>query len=154
MTFTLSNFVTTEDRQPDGRTWFLVDAAVAYPETIARLREFLTGDELPAELMGSSNPDVAPAAGARLAISRIRQLPDEAFDWALIPFEKFSADPRNHENTVEVQGRLVSPIICRALALELARLWFTRALKLQHGPIGVHISNAPAFKLGANVAVT
>jgi hypothetical protein len=126
--------VTPENRGPAamGYKWFAADRSIVYPATVARIIEAIRAPELPAELIGSSNPDIDPKLSARTHRDRVAAAPARCWDLALRPLSEFkpgSAD--DHEL-----------LLLRAQGLDLARLWFTRALKLAvGGPIGIHYLN-------------
>lgn len=126
-----------EKRPGSGYSWFECNPEIIYPQVIARILEVLKSGEFPNELVdNNSDFDVDPRSVARLYLSDARKIPAEAWKYALQPRDKFQDQEK---------------IIMRAEALHLARLWFTQALHVQIGgngtPMGVHWTDAPAFKL-------
>lgn len=121
-----------EAGQADGYNVFEIDPAEVYPAVIAHIVEVVSGAEEPTELV-DVNPTfgVDPYLAARSYTSKAKALPASAFDLALVDRDDVS------DADVEL----------RAAALELARLWFTRALKNLKAPVFIRIKNRPAFRL-------
>lgn len=119
------------EERADSVPWYATQPAVMYPATIARIGEVIASGEMPPELVGSSNPEADPMAAAREYRLQARRLPAEAWKLAAAPAP---SDPEKRR--------------VRAEALELARKWFTRALKLAVGKsLGLHILKDPGFRL-------
>ena len=116
-------------------TWLAVKPSDLYPATIARMREVKAKDlRVPAELVGSSDPDGNPQEAARMYAAKVKRFPTAAFVWALKPRGEFA------DNSEDLQIRNV--------VLEIARKWFTRALKLKvKGRLGLHIVKDVDWKL-------
>ena len=117
---------------------FTFEPAVIYPATIARILEVLKDGSLPTELIDKKlNPDVDPRSAALMHRSRIKAIPEEAWDLALKPRSEFTDSPDD-----------AALVAMRADALEAARLWFTRALKNEVGkPVGIHILRDDDYRL-------
>ena len=77
---------------------------------------------------------VSPGAGAMMYVRDSKQVNPNAWGWALKPRKSFTK---------------AEQIGARALALELARRWFTRALHMQMKgePIGLAISKNEDYRL-------
>ena len=122
-----------ERRKDHGAVWFQVKASQLYPMMIQRMKEALNEKKLPEELIGSSNPDITPSAAARKFMNELKELVNnfsgdtkEMANCALVPFDRcFDLKPSTRD--------------LRNKALELARRWFTRALKLKVNKLGLHI---------------
>jgi len=99
--------------------WFAVEPAVMYPATIERVLDCLDG-EAPTEL--------GDAAGSIMGMAS--QVPPAAWDLALSPAPE-------DKGLREV----------RAAALEVARLWFTQAMQVIHGTLGIHITKNEDYRL-------
>lgn len=126
------------DMKAAGYEPFVFEPAVIYPATIARIKQVLKDGSLPTELIDKNlNPDVDPRSAALMHRSRIRAIPEEAWDLALKPRSEFTDSPDD-----------AGLLVIRADALEAARLWFTRALKNEVGkPVGVHILKDDDYRL-------
>jgi len=116
-------------------TWLAVKPSDLYPAMIARMQEVKAkGIRVPAELVGSSDPDGNPQEAARMYAAKVKRFPDGAFAMALKPRGDFA------DNAEDLQIRNV--------VLEIARKWFTRAAKLKtKGKLGLHILGDPNWKL-------
>lgn len=125
------------DRSDAGATWYEVKPAKVYPATVKRILEVMKEGILPKELLDyspSRDPMVSPGAGAMMYVRDARQINPEAWGWALKPREEFTK---------------AEEIGSRALALELARRWFTRALHMtmEGEPIGIRITEDEKYRL-------
>ena len=123
------------DKASAGRYTVIVDPAVIYPETIKRIKEVIDkkiGPDKVVELHGSSNPLCAPGAAAAKWLGDVKKVDKKIWDLALMPRDK-------------VHGR--EDIAKRAVALELARGWFTRALKAKHCPLAIQITKNEKYRL-------
>lgn len=136
--FNIFDFAIKSDR-PDlvaqGYAPYEVDPATVYPATIARIQAVLESGELPQELIDTApiDPRIAPAQGAQLLINEALKVKHEGWTNALLPRQQFTKK---------------SEIEARALALEVARRWFTRALHLAAGqPVGLQILKDETYKL-------
>jgi len=124
---------TPEDRPNASRKWYAVAASALYPATIARILECLDGDGYPSELVGDrGNIDVDPNAAARMYLSRARALNSRAWRDAL-------EEPNPRHGAARAAER--------AAALEIARGWFTRAIKLRVENPGLHILADRTYRL-------
>lgn len=132
--FNVLDFCTVEKREDPAYVWYAVIPSTIYPATLARIQEVLSaGIALPDELIGSANLEVAPADGAKQLMRMAKAVP--AIGWSL------ALRPRN-----EVTDK--SQIEARAAALECARRWFTKALKLKVArPLGLRIVKDDAYRL-------
>lgn len=131
--------VTEEEREDAGRTWYAVDPAVMYPAVIERIRQVIDEEIVPPELvdaLDSLTPGIDPTAAALRIVNRCKKVSSAAWGNALKPRSDFGS--ASSKDVVE-----------RAEALECARAYFTRALKKQVSPLGIHILNDPAYKLEA-----
>lgn len=135
MAYQITELCLPEERE-DEMSWFAFDPAKVYPATVARIKQVIDEELLPGditELLGSTHPEVSIDEAAKTYLRKAKQLPPEAFELALTPREDVTS---------------AKDIEMRALTLELARLWFTRALKAHtKEPVGVHILNDPDFRL-------
>ena len=125
--FDVMELVVREDRPGSDREWFAVDADVLYPAMVKRIREAVAENGLPQELVDVApvSIEVDPAAAARRYYKRAKKVEEIAWINALRPRDDFADD---------------SPVLVgRTEALELARMWFTRALKNGRGAVGIHI---------------
>ena len=151
---------------PAGVVPLLFDPEVVYPATIARIREVLKGSPT-ATIHELVNPDdlIMSAETMKTTHGRIRSLPERAWDDALKSVEdvvadiglegmnaavaiKFSSDLANAMGgMVDIDPSITARLENRAKALEAARLWATRAAKIEHKLIFIKITNAPRFRL-------
>lgn len=108
-----------------------------YPKMVAWVRTAAAHEELPPELVDSViKAEVDPLLAARRYKAYAKRIPDISWSDALVPVNIIAAT---------TQERLSA----RADALELCRLWFTRAMKNQAGgPIKIHILKDERFALG------
>lgn len=136
--------VTETPREADpGVRWFTADPAVLYPAMVKRIRAALAEEPdgslasrlgVPQELVGADHPDADPLAAGRRLAAAARKMGDR-LDLALEPF----SDAQKWEDWERAD---------RNAALELCRLWFTRALQLAvGGPAGLRITKNDAYKL-------
>ena len=148
--FDAKSIVKPEDRQIPERstggerpgfeyTWFTCVPEIIYPAVIARIREVLKSGEFPNELVDLNSPaESDPRGVARTYLAQAKELPSEAWKWALQEHDRF------------YKNYLSTEIAMRRQALDIARRWFTQALHVQHGgdgtPMGVHWTNNPAFR--------
>lgn len=127
--------LTTREERGDGYETYAVLPSVMYPATIERILSLLDGGELPQELVENhAAVEVDPRGVARLYLADARAIPAQAWKWALQKREQFTAGG-------EIQAR--------AMALEVARRWFTQALHVQRAgkAIRVHILRDEAYRL-------
>lgn len=124
-----------EQRDVAGPPWVSVHPADLYPAVIDRIRHCLATDlKYPPELVDiDPQPGIDPWRAAGNYVAAARRLPPQAWDDALADLAELGTDP----------NRLAD----RRTALELARLWFTRALKNRVRPIGLHLTADPQFRL-------
>ncbi len=111
--------VSVERKKEKDRRWFEADPAKMYPATITRIKQVIKQGILPSELLDYSSdrdPMVSPGAGAMMYVRDAKQVNANAWTWALKPRSGFTK---------------AEQIGVRALALEIARRWFTRALHMQ-----------------------
>ena len=109
---------------------FLLPARVGRLEMIARIREIRETGELPAELAGADNPETDPNQAPRYYRAAARRLANEALEAALAPRPEDASQAKLREQV-----------------LELARKWFTRAMKLRVKPLGLHMLDDPTYRL-------
>ncbi|MBN1286436.1 MAG: hypothetical protein JXB47_13640 [Anaerolineae bacterium] len=127
--FDVMEFVTVDAARSDAvRTWYEADPNRAYPAVIARIRAALELGGLPEELIDrAGDPLVAPGLAARNFVEEARAISPGAWDDALAP--RASLGAKDHARRA-----------ARRAALELARKWFTAALRAAAGqPVGLHI---------------
>lgn len=125
------------DRTDGDVTWFEVKPAKIFPATVKRILQVIEEGILPKELLDYSpqrDPMVSPGAGAMMYVRDAKQINPEAWGWALKSRKEFTK---------------AEEIGARALALELARRWFTRALHMtmKGGPIGLRITADEKYRL-------
>ncbi len=121
----------------DKREWYEVVPSKIYPATVERIKQVMKEGVLPKELLDHSldrDPMVAPGTGAMMYVRDARQVNVSAWEWALQPRSDFTK---------------AEQIGARALALEIARRWFTRALHMQmkSEPIGIVITKDENYRL-------
>lgn len=135
--FDLEYFSTKKLDKVMGEYYELVPS-VFYPRMASWIQKSLEADELPGELIDTViRPDIDPLLAARRYRNFARRVSDLAWADVGIPVEVIAA-------TMD-QKRIAE----RADALELCRLWFTRALKNQMAaPVKIHITRDPAYRLG------
>lgn len=121
--------------------YFELTPAEFYPAMVAHIREAIQSPDLPAELVDRDvNPQIDPLLAARRYYNYAKRIPEGAWSDALVPLAVLLSKPH-----IDIIKRVRQ----RAEALELARLWFTRAAKNQAGrPIGIHILKDENFRLG------
>ncbi len=124
------------DKEKD-RKWFEADPDEIYPKTIKRIKQVIKEGILPEELLDYSpdrDPMVSPGAGAMMYVSDAKQVFPGAWIQALKPRSGFTK---------------AKQIGVRALALEIARRWFTRALHMQMNgeAIGLVITKNEDYRL-------
>lgn len=122
------------ERAPDDqRTWFTLSGAVLAP-TIARILQVLEGHDQAVELVGSLADGVDPFEAAKRLTRDAKRLKAADYAAAMVPRSEFAdGDPA---------------IAGRAAAVELARAWFTRAIKIAvGGPVGIHIAKCDEWRL-------
>ena len=138
MDFDALKMVVLEKRAKEkDRKWFEADPAKIYPATVKRIKQVIKGGILPEELLDYSpdrDPMVSPGAGAMMYVRDAKQINANAWIWALKPRSGFTK---------------AEQIGARALALEIARRWFTRALHMQlkGEPLGLHITKNEDYRL-------
>ncbi len=107
------------ENRPDHFEWYAFLPSEIYPATILRILEVRRSGEIPEELIDEHS--IAPHGVAMDYMKRALAIPEDAF-------ELNGAD--------------------RGAVLELARLWFTQALRVKVGkPIGIHILKDEAYRL-------
>ncbi len=127
--------LTAREERGDEYETFAVQPGEMYPATIKRILAVLDGSEFPHELVENHAPvDVDPRGVARLYLADARSVPAQAWGWALKARKKIT-------DMGEIQAR--------ALALEVARRWFTQALHVQceGRPMRLHILKDEAYRL-------
>lgn len=117
----------------DSRLWFEIDPDVVYPATLAHLRSIREGTANGVELFES----MEKADIGRRMMRDAKLLTDDDFELA----ETSRQDIALRDDIADLDKR--------AEVLELARHWFTRALRVATGaPIGIHIlKGSGAWKL-------
>ena len=115
---------------------YVMDPAVFYPAMVEHIQAAVAAGKLPAELVDPKpSVDVDPALAARSYVRKARAIRPGAWADALTPRSAFTGE--------DAADRL----FYRAEALELCRLWFTRALKNAKGPLYVRIREDPDYRL-------
>lgn len=107
-------FCTAEKREGWDQPWFAVDPQAMYPATITRILEVVESGEKPVEL-GSAEAQL---------MSFVLAVPEGGWDLA-------------RESRDDVTGK--AEVAARTAALEVARLWFTQAMQVKHGSVGLRI---------------
>lgn len=134
--FDVLTLCSQEDRPHDAEvTWFVVEPSYMYPAMITRIQQALQDKEaVPAELIDThGNEEIDSRSAARQHMRDAKAVAQEG--WQL-------CDAENSDMLADGQRKM------RAQALEVARRWFTRALKNRvDGPIGLHILNDPKYRL-------
>lgn len=119
-----------------------IEPGTFYPLMIAYIRQAIQSEDLPAELIDRQvKAQIDPLLAARRYYNNARRIQEVAWGDALVPLQVFlEKGPDAHWLTRMEQ---------RAEALELARLWFTRAVKnLSDRPVAIHILCDPDYRLG------
>ena len=120
----------------ESRHAYVIDPAVFYPAMVEHIQAAVAAGRLPAELV-EQNPsiDVDPAMAARSYFRKAQAIGPGAWADALTPRSAFTGK--------DAAERL----FYRAEALELCRLWFTRALKNAKGPLFLRILKNDDYRL-------
>lgn len=150
-----------------GLLWHIVDGDMLYPVMIGRIREALTIDRamrehypgvattaplyIPAELLP---PPFIPRKRVRDLLTFALQLPDESWDDALTPREKFMDIPHGLSfdllrtlNVAQPDMDRVMRLKRRALALRVAFGWWNMAFTVRNGGGNRRIINGKQYRM-------
>ena len=143
--------------QGDGITTIVVNPEDMYPVIIARIQDVLSGAN-PSELLASA--ERGGSARADVLVANARQLPEQAWQDALLPRDEFTILP--YAAFVEKNGRakqeildalneetqaVVIRMIQRGYALEIAYGWFCQAIRLEYGSYDLTVNRNDDYKL-------
>lgn len=141
----------------DGVTNVVVSPEDVYPVMIARIQDVLAGAN-PSELLASA--ERGGSARADVLVANARELPEQAWQDALLPRNEFTSLP--YSAFVEKNGRArqdmlalldettrdqVTRMIQRGYALEIAYGWFCQAIRLEYGAYNLTINRNDAYRL-------
>lgn len=134
----LKDFEFIATNRENGVLYLSIDPAELYPKVIKRIKECMARDEAPAELV-NSDPNVEGAAKHQPALDTVaaaRQLPVEAWDYALQSRDDFAQDfPGGNQEKWKAFGASQekidewNKILWRAAALEIALGWFQKSIR-------------------------